>query len=87
MIVSWHTKCFIMQVGDFGILIRSGFSVPKALFFNFLSALVALGGTALVSNFFPSMMCGMNNNGAFFTYLTFHVGLDYGERSGTLFSY
>ncbi|KAL5995501.1 hypothetical protein ACLOJK_025563 [Asimina triloba] len=35
------------QVGDFGILVRSGFSVPKALFFNFLSALVALGGTAL----------------------------------------
>lgn len=37
-----------MQVGDFGILVRSGFSVSKALFFNFLSALVALAGTALV---------------------------------------
>ncbi|KAL0409065.1 UNVERIFIED_CONTAM: IAA-alanine resistance protein 1 [Sesamum radiatum] len=34
-------------IGDFGILVRSGFSVTKALFFNFLSALVALAGTAL----------------------------------------
>ncbi|CAL1373258.1 unnamed protein product [Linum trigynum] len=32
---------------DFGILVRSGFSVSKALFFNFLSALLALDGTAL----------------------------------------
>lgn len=40
---------FAMQIGDFGILVRSGFSVSKALFFNFLSALVALAGTALVS--------------------------------------
>lgn len=38
----------LMQIGDFGILVRSGFSVSKALFFNFLSALVALAGTALV---------------------------------------
>lgn len=37
------------KVGDFGILVRSGFTVSKALFFNFLSALVALAGTALVS--------------------------------------
>ncbi|PPS01235.1 hypothetical protein GOBAR_AA19432 [Gossypium barbadense] len=35
------------DVGDFGILVRSGFSVSKALFFNFLSALVALAGTAM----------------------------------------
>ncbi|CAI0409725.1 unnamed protein product [Linum tenue] len=35
------------SVGDFGILVRSGFSVSKALFFNFLSALLALVGTAL----------------------------------------
>ncbi|THG15695.1 hypothetical protein TEA_021652 [Camellia sinensis var. sinensis] len=35
------------KIGDFGILVRSGFSVSKALFFNFLSALVALVGTAL----------------------------------------
>ena len=40
------------QIGDFGILVRSGFSAPKALFFNFLSALVALAGTALVSTVF-----------------------------------
>lgn len=38
----------LFQVGDFGILVRSGFSVSKALFFNFLSALVALVGTAVV---------------------------------------
>lgn len=39
----------VVQIGDFGILVRSGFSVSKALFFNFLSALMALAGTALVS--------------------------------------
>ncbi|EEC83706.1 hypothetical protein OsI_29528 [Oryza sativa Indica Group] len=38
---------FAKAVGDFGILVRSGFTVTKALFFNFLSALVALAGTAL----------------------------------------
>ncbi|KAG6757587.1 hypothetical protein POTOM_037905 [Populus tomentosa] len=36
-----------MFIGDFSVLVRYGFSVPKALFFNFLSALVALAGTAL----------------------------------------
>jgi zinc transporter 7 len=41
-----------LQIGDFSILVRYGFSVPKALFFNFLSALVALAGTALVSTVF-----------------------------------
>ncbi|KAG6759468.1 hypothetical protein POTOM_035946 [Populus tomentosa] len=35
------------MIGDFSILVRYGFSVPQALFFNFLSALVALAGTAL----------------------------------------
>ncbi|KAL7181056.1 hypothetical protein ACSBR1_040005 [Camellia fascicularis] len=35
------------EIGDFGILVRSSFSVSKAIFFNFLSALVALAGTAL----------------------------------------
>ncbi|CAN0899849.1 IAA-alanine resistance protein 1 [Linum grandiflorum] len=47
---SWHLNSIFyqcMQVGDFGILVRSGFSVSKALFFNFLSALLALVGTAL----------------------------------------
>ncbi|KAI4302743.1 hypothetical protein MLD38_038454 [Melastoma candidum] len=49
----WSRTLFLLahelpqEVGDFGILVRSGFSVPKALFFNFLSALVALAGTAL----------------------------------------
>ncbi|KAF6168589.1 hypothetical protein GIB67_005201 [Kingdonia uniflora] len=49
----WSRTLFLLahelpqEVGDFGILVRSGFSVGKALFFNFLSALVALAGTAL----------------------------------------
>ncbi|XP_043720266.1 IAA-alanine resistance protein 1 isoform X2 [Telopea speciosissima] len=49
----WSRTLFLLahelpqEVGDFGILVRSGFSVSKALFFNFLSALVALAGTAL----------------------------------------
>ncbi|KAF8021187.1 hypothetical protein BT93_G1577 [Corymbia citriodora subsp. variegata] len=49
----WSRTLFLLahelpqEVGDFGILVRSGFSVTKALFFNFLSALVALGGTTL----------------------------------------
>lgn len=30
------------ELGDFGVLLHSGFSVKKALFFNFLSALVAV---------------------------------------------
>lgn len=42
-------SALFVQIGDFGILVRSGFTVSKALFFNFLSALVALAGTALVS--------------------------------------
>lgn len=49
----WSRTLFLLaheipqEVGDFGILVRSGFSVSKALFFNFLSALVALAGTAM----------------------------------------
>ncbi|PRQ40217.1 putative zinc/iron permease [Rosa chinensis] len=49
----WSRTLFLLaheipqEVGDFGILVRSGFSVSKALFFNFLSALVALVGTAM----------------------------------------
>ncbi|TKY59759.1 IAA-alanine resistance protein 1 [Spatholobus suberectus] len=49
----WSRTLFLLahelpqEIGDFGILIRSGFSIPKALFFNFLSALMALAGTAL----------------------------------------
>ncbi|XP_047341641.1 IAA-alanine resistance protein 1 [Impatiens glandulifera] len=49
----WSRTLFLLahelpqEIGDFGILVRSGFSVGKALFFNFLSALAALAGTAL----------------------------------------
>lgn len=49
----WSRTLFLLahelpqEIGDFGILVRSGFSVGKALLFNFLSALVALAGTAL----------------------------------------
>ncbi|XP_062172336.1 IAA-alanine resistance protein 1 isoform X2 [Alnus glutinosa] len=49
----WSRTLFLLahelpqEVGDFGILVMSGFSVPKALFFNFLSAVVALAGTAM----------------------------------------
>lgn len=49
----WSRTLFLLahelpqEIGDFGILVRSGFGVFKALFFNFLSALVALAGTAL----------------------------------------
>ncbi|KAH7414871.1 hypothetical protein KP509_14G015000 [Ceratopteris richardii] len=49
----WSRTLFLLahelpqEVGDFGILVQSGFSVPKALAFNFLSALVALAGTAV----------------------------------------
>lgn len=56
IVLSWKKGCTIqstfnswfLQIGDFGILVRSGFTVSKALFFNFLSALSALAGTALV---------------------------------------
>ncbi|CAF2062233.1 unnamed protein product [Brassica napus] len=50
----WSRTMFLLahelpqEIGDFGILVRSGFTVSKALFFNFLSALVALAGTTLV---------------------------------------
>ncbi|TXG57000.1 hypothetical protein EZV62_018313 [Acer yangbiense] len=49
----WSRTLFLLahelpqEIGDFGILVRSGFSVSKALFFNFLSALMALAGTAM----------------------------------------
>ncbi|CAN6937748.1 unnamed protein product [Brassica oleracea] len=51
----WSRTMFLLahelpqEIGDFGILVRSGFTVTKALFFNFLSALVALAGTSLAS--------------------------------------
>ncbi|KAL7000740.1 IAA-alanine resistance protein 1 [Sarracenia purpurea var. burkii] len=49
----WSRTLFLLahelpqEIGDFGILVRSGFSVSKALFYNFLSALAALVGTQL----------------------------------------
>lgn len=49
----WSRTLFLLahelpqEVGDFGILLRSGFGVFEALAFNFLSALMALAGTAL----------------------------------------
>lgn len=41
------------EFADFGVLIYSGFSIPKALFLNFLSALVAVLG-AVIGIFFAS---------------------------------
>ncbi len=41
------------EFADFGVLIYSGFSIPKALFLNFLSALVAILG-AIIGIFFAS---------------------------------
>lgn len=35
------------ELGDFGVLVYGGFSKKKALFFNFLSALTAMGGALL----------------------------------------
>lgn len=39
------------EIGDFGVLIHSGFTVKKALFFNFLTALAAVAGALLVLSF------------------------------------
>jgi zinc and cadmium transporter len=36
------------EIGDFGVLIHSGYSKNKALLFNFLSALTAFAGVAVV---------------------------------------
>ena len=35
------------EIGDFGVLLYSGMSVKKALWFNFLSALVAIAGAVV----------------------------------------
>lgn len=35
------------EIGDFGVLIHSGYSTGRALFLNFLSALTALAGAAI----------------------------------------
>ncbi|MGV8139074.1 MAG: ZIP family metal transporter [Mangrovibacterium sp.] len=47
------------EIGDFGILIHSGFSRKQALFFNFLSACTALLGTA-VALFFGHITDGFS---------------------------
>ena len=39
------------EIGDFGVLIHSGFSVKKALLFNFLTSLSAFAGALLVLSF------------------------------------
>lgn len=36
------------EIGDFGVLIHSGYKVKEALFFNFLSAIFAFGGAMLI---------------------------------------
>ena len=52
-LVGWSKTLFILahelpqEVGDYGILISSGFDTWQALGFNFLSALVALAGTVV----------------------------------------
>ncbi|MBW2970112.1 ZIP family metal transporter [Candidatus Woesearchaeota archaeon] len=48
------------EIGDFGVLIYSGFSRKKALFFNFLSALTAVIGV-LLTYFFVSHVHGLTN--------------------------
>lgn len=35
------------EIGDFGALLHSGFTVRRALFFNLLSALISVGGVAV----------------------------------------
>jgi len=35
------------EIGDFGVLLQAGFSRRKALFFNFLSAIIAIAGTII----------------------------------------
>ncbi|GBG92707.1 hypothetical protein CBR_g56846 [Chara braunii] len=58
----WSRTLFILahelpqEVGDFGILLRAGFSVTKALTLNFLSALLAMAGTAAGNDLKTSML-------------------------------
>ncbi|MFA6526332.1 MAG: ZIP family metal transporter [Candidatus Buchananbacteria bacterium] len=45
------------ELGDFGVLIYSGFSKAKALFYNFISAMIAVIGVIfayLISNIYPN---------------------------------
>jgi len=43
------------ELGDFGVLVYGGFSKARALFFNFLSAITALGG-ALTAYLFANVV-------------------------------
>lgn len=47
------------EIGDFGVLLHSGLSIKKALFFNFLSALLAVLGT-LISLFLNQYLQGFS---------------------------
>lgn len=47
------------EIGDFGVLIHSGFTISKALLFNFLSALTAVIGT-IISLYFGSYFGNYN---------------------------
>lgn len=61
------------EIGDFSILIHAGYTKIQAIFFNFLSALLAIAGALLVliigspSTFFISMILGFTAGG--FIYL------------------
>jgi zinc and cadmium transporter len=48
------------EIGDFGVLIHSGFSVRKALWLNFLTACTAIAGTTVVL-LFGNMVQGIVN--------------------------
>ncbi len=48
------------ELGDFGVLLHSGFTVKKALFFNFLSASVAIPG-AIIAYFIGSSAQAFND--------------------------
>ena len=47
------------EIGDFGVLIHSGFKVPKALLYNFLTAITAILG-ALISLYFGNLVENYN---------------------------
>ena len=47
------------EIGDFGVLVHGGFSINKALFYNFLSAIIAILGT-IFSLYFSSFFENYN---------------------------
>lgn len=58
------------EIGDFGVLIKGGFTRYKALFYNFLTALTAFGG-ALVGYYFGTAFEGATSLAAAFSAGTF----------------